>query len=74
VEDGCVAPAWATHQAAYKQLQTYKKQIPSLSTCNEVLIASGVPEAWIGSLTAGQEWLEPWRAIESEDDSASSFA
>ncbi len=58
----------ATVQAAYKQLQTYKEQIPSLFSYNEVLVASDGLEARIGSLTAGQEWFKPWRTIEGEDE------
>jgi len=58
----------ATVQAAYKQLQTYKEQIPSLFAYNEVLVASDGLEVRIGSLTAGQEWFKPWRTIEGENE------
>ncbi|MDI9444577.1 MAG: type I restriction endonuclease subunit R [Planctomycetota bacterium] len=58
----------ATIQAAYKQLQTYKEQIPSLFAYNEVLVASDGLEVRIGSLTAGQEWFKPWRTIEGENE------
>ncbi len=58
----------ATVRAAYKQLQTYKEQIPSLFAYNEVLVASDGLEARIGSLTAGQEWFKPWRTIEGENE------
>ncbi len=50
--------------AAYNQLQTYKAQIPSLFTYNEVLIISDGLEARIGSLTAPRERFVPWRTID----------
>ena len=54
----------ATIWSAYNQLQTYKMQIPSLFTYNEVLIISDGLEARIGSLTAPQERFAPWRTID----------
>ena len=54
----------ATIEKAFNQLQTYKKDIPSLFTTNEVLIASDGGTARIGSLTADWERFMPWRAIE----------
>lgn len=52
---------------AFNQLQTYKKQIPSLFTYNEVLVVSDGLKARMGSLTAGQERFMPWKTIEGED-------
>jgi type I restriction enzyme R subunit len=52
---------------AFNQLQTYKKQIPSLFTYNEALVISDGLKARIGSLTAGQERFMPWKTIEGED-------
>lgn len=57
----------ATIWSAFNQLQTYKKQIPSLFTYNEALIVSDGLEARIGSLTAGQERFMPWKTIEGEE-------
>ena len=56
----------ATIKSAWQQLQTYKAHIPSLFTCNELLIVSDGTEARIGSLTAGWEWFKPWRTITGE--------
>ena len=50
--------------AAYKQIQTYKQEIPSLMHYNEVTVISDGLEARIGSLTANQEWFKVWRTIE----------
>lgn len=57
----------ATIWSAFNQLQTYKKQIPSLFTYNEALIVSDGLDARIGSLTANREWFLPWRTIEGDD-------
>jgi type I restriction enzyme R subunit len=54
--------------AAYKQIQTYKNEIPSLMHYNEVTVVSDGLEARIGSLTANQEWFKVWRTIEGEFD------
>ena len=56
----------ATLWTAFNQLQTYKEQIPSLFTYNEVLVISDGLEARVGSLTANREWFLPWRTIEGE--------
>lgn len=54
----------ATIKAAYQQLQTYKSQISSLFTFNELLIISDGIEARAGSLTADFERFMPWRSID----------
>jgi type I restriction enzyme R subunit len=54
--------------AAYKQIQTYKQEVPSLMHYNEVTVVSDGLEAPIGSLTANQEWFKVWRTIEGEFD------
>ncbi|MGC8494159.1 MAG: type I restriction endonuclease subunit R [Syntrophobacteraceae bacterium] len=53
----------ATIWAAFKQLQTYKNEIPSLFSFNEALIVSDGVQARIGTLTASREWFMPWRTI-----------
>jgi type I restriction enzyme R subunit len=53
--------------SAFNQLQTYKAQIPSLFTYNELLVISDGVEARLGSLTANKEWFLPWRTIEGDD-------
>src|SRR5918996_1349576 len=55
-------PIWT----AFHQLQTYKKDIPSLFRFNEILVVSDGLEARIGSLTANRERFAPWRTIEGE--------
>ncbi|MCX5801834.1 MAG: type I restriction endonuclease subunit R [Candidatus Eisenbacteria bacterium] len=57
----------ATIWTAFNQLQTYREQIPSLFTFNEVLVVSDGLEARVGSLTANREWFLPWRTIEGEE-------
>lgn len=57
----------ATIWSAFAQLQTYKAQIPSLFTTNELLGISDGVEARVGTLTAGREWFKPWRTITGED-------
>ena len=52
---------------AFKQLQTYKEQIPSLFAFNEALLISDGVQARIGTLTADREWFMPWRTIEGEE-------
>ncbi len=57
----------ATIKGAFNQLQTYKKQIPSLFPYNEILIVSDGVEARVGSLTSDWERFMPWRTIEGDD-------
>jgi type I restriction enzyme R subunit len=56
----------ATIWAAFQQLQTYKAEIPSLFSFNEVLVVSDGLEARMGTLTAGREWFKPWRTISGQ--------
>lgn len=51
----------ATIRTAYNQLQTYKTDIPSLFTYNEILVVSDGTEAQAGTITSGEEWFLPWR-------------
>ena len=53
----------ATLSNAFNQLQTYKKQIPSLFRTNAVLVTSDGLSARIGSLTADEERFMPWRTV-----------
>lgn len=55
---------YATTKGAFNQLQTYKKDIPSLFRSNEMLVISDGLEARVGSLTANWERFMPWRTIE----------
>ena len=57
----------ATIWSAFKQLQTYKKEIPSLFIFNELLLISDGLEARLGTLSSQKERFAPWRTIEGED-------
>lgn len=57
----------ATIRHAYNQLQTYKDQIPSLFTYNELLIISDGMQARAGTLTSGWDRFMPWRTINGTD-------
>ena len=56
----------ATVRSAFRQLQTYKAEIPSLFAFNAALIVSDGLEARIGTLTSQWEWFKPWRTITGE--------
>ena len=56
----------ATIWSAWRQLQTYKAELPTLFAMNTALIVSDGVEARIGTLTAGREWFKPWRTISGE--------
>ncbi len=56
----------ATIWAAWQQLQTYKAELPTLFSMNEVLMVSDGTEARIGTLTSGREWFKPWRTVTGE--------
>lgn len=51
---------------SYKQLQTYKDEIPDLFVYNELLVIADMPEARVGSLTADYERFGKWRMIDGE--------
>jgi type I restriction enzyme R subunit len=57
----------ATVWSAFQQLQTYKRETPSLFVFNEVLVVSDGLEARIGTLSSNKERFAPWRTIEGED-------
>ena len=56
----------ATVYSAFRQLQTYKAEIPTLLSMNTMLVVSDGLQARIGTLTAGWEWFKTWRAIDDE--------
>jgi type I restriction enzyme R subunit len=56
----------ATIWSAFQQLQTYKAELATLFSFNELLVISDGVEARIGTLTAGREWFKPWRTIAGE--------
>jgi type I restriction enzyme R subunit len=57
----------ATAYNAFKDIQTYKLQIPSLFVNNEVLIVSDGLDARAGTISADWERFMPWRTIEGEE-------
>ena len=52
--------------AAWRQLQTYKDELPTLFAMNELMMISDGTQARAGTLTAGREWFKPWRATSGE--------
>ena len=56
----------ATIWTAWNQLQTYKAELPTLFSMNEVLMVSDGTEARLGTLTSGKEWFKPWRTVAGE--------
>ena len=56
----------ATIESAYRQIETYKQQIPSLFTYNELIIISDGLEARAGSLSAGFSRLTAWKSEDGE--------
>ena len=56
----------ATIWTAWRQLQTYKAELPTLFCMNEALMVSDGTQARIGTLTAGREWFKPWRTVSGE--------
>jgi type I restriction enzyme, R subunit len=53
----------ATVWSAFKQLQTYQAELPTLFGFNALLAVSDGVAARVGSLGAGREWFKPWRTI-----------
>ena len=53
--------------AAYRQLQTYKEEIPELFRTNGVLVASDGLYARMGSLSSDEERFMAWRTIDGKE-------
>ncbi len=56
----------ATIWTAFRQLQTYQAEIPTLFAFNEALVISDGLQARVGTLGAGREWFKPWRTVTGE--------
>jgi type I restriction enzyme R subunit len=56
----------ATTYDAFKDLQVYKQEVPSLFFFNAVVVASDGTDARIGTISADWERMMPWRTIEGE--------
>lgn len=54
----------ATIRHAFNQLQTYKNDIPSLFSFNELMVISDGIEARMGTLTSNWERFMMWRTVE----------
>lgn len=61
----------ATMHSAFKQLQTYKAQIPSLFQFNEILIISDGMDAKAGTITSDWERFLPWKTIDGKAQASS---
>ncbi|HYG65930.1 MAG TPA: HsdR family type I site-specific deoxyribonuclease [Thermoanaerobaculia bacterium] len=57
----------ATVRDAFKQIQTYKTEFPTLFGFNEILVATDGMEARAGTLTADWDRYMPWRTVEGRD-------
>jgi type I restriction enzyme R subunit len=51
---------------AFAQIQTYRKQLPTLFQFSEALVISDGTYARIGTLTSDKERFMPWRTIEGD--------
>ena len=58
---------------AWNQLQTYKAELPTLFSMNEMLMVSDGLHARVGTLTAGKEWFKPWKTMEDQEPGASNL-
>jgi type I restriction enzyme, R subunit len=58
----------ANLNAAYNQLQTYKREIPSLFTYNALLVISDGLQARAGSLTADFSRFSTWKTPDGEQE------
>lgn len=56
----------ATIWTAFRQLETYQAEIPSLFSWNALLAVSDGVEARVGAIGSGREWFKPWRAIRGD--------
>ena len=56
----------ATVLGAFKQLQTYKQEIPDLFVYNEAMVVADGVDARLGTLTSGFEWYKRWRSVDGE--------
>ncbi len=57
----------ATIRTAFNQIQTYKREIPSLFVYNALLVVSDGMQARFGTLTSGWDRFMPWRTIDGKD-------
>ena len=60
----------ATIKSSYKQLQTYKEQIPSLFTYNGFMVTSDGLEAKAGSLSSGITRFMSWKSADGKQETS----
>ena len=58
---------------AWNQLQTYKAELPTLFSMNELLVVSDGIHARVGTLTAGKEWFKPWKTMDDQEPGAANL-
>lgn len=65
----CISPRneKATLNCAFNRVQTYKKDIPTLFSYNQMLVVSDGNQARVGTLTSDLAQFLPWRTIDGED-------
>ena len=56
----------ATIRMARQQLQTYKTELPTLFSMNEILMVSDGIAARVGTITSEWEWFKLWRTLPGE--------
>lgn len=56
----------ATVKSAFKQIETYKSELPSLFHFNEIVVISDGMDARAGTLTSSWERFLPWKTIEGK--------
>ena len=57
----------ATVHGAFNQIQTYKKDVPSLFPYNEIEVISDGIQAKAGTVTADWERFMPWRTVDGKE-------
>lgn len=57
----------ATVKHAFNQIQTYKKEIPSLFVYNALVVVSDGLEARMGTITSNWERFMPWRTVDGDE-------
>lgn len=60
----------ATVQAAFRQIETYKSQIPLLFTYNSIIVISDGLEAKTGSLSAGFSRFLAWKSADGKAEAS----
>lgn len=62
------ADSKADMKKAYQQIQTYKREIPSLFKFNELCVISDGLDASVGTISSDYERFMPWKTIDGEKE------